>query len=251
MAGWGGLSLVLWLHHKLLRVVVRYRRSLRIESVRRLNATTVEIRAARPDGFALRYRAGQFGFFRVLARCCGIAEHPFTISSPPGSQTLAITVKALGDYSAALGSVPVGTKLLCDGPYGRFTPVRDARPYLFVAGGIGITPFLSILGAWDAAGITEPVTLIWSVRNREDLIDGRFLNGLAERHAAFTYVPVLTREQGRRIDREMLAEHVTPDILPQLAAYICGPAALRRTIARALHEMGVSRRAIRYESFSM
>jgi len=250
MAGWGGLSLLLWCGHKFVRVVLRYRRCFLVQSVRRLNDTTVALGAARPDGSLLRHRAGQFAFFRVLAACCGRAEHPFTISSPPGAKTLGITVKALGDYSAALAAVPVGAKLLCDGPYGRFTPERDARPYLFVAGGIGITPFLSILRKWDGAGFAEPVTLIWSARTRADLIDGATFEALAERHAAFNYVPVLTREQDKRVDRELLAAHVDPASVARIAAYVCGPDALRRTVTRCLRELGVANRAIFYESFA-
>jgi len=113
-------------------VVLCYRRPFRITTARRLSDSIVEIRAARADGSQLEHRAGQFAFFRLLSPVCGLKEHPFTISSPPGSATLNITVKTLGDYSAALPAAAAGAKLLCDRPYGRFTPARGAGPHLFV-----------------------------------------------------------------------------------------------------------------------
>jgi predicted ferric reductase len=253
MGAWGVLALLVHFHHKVLRVALRYRRAFRVTAVRHLTDTIVEIHAARPDRSKLEHRAGQFAFFRLLSPACGLEEHPFTISSPPGSETLNITVKALGDYSASLRALPVGAKLLCDGPYGRFTPVPGAAPYLFVAGGIGITPFLSILREWDANGIARPVTLIWSVRTGEEQIDEGFFKAAAARHAAFRFVQVLTREPGiagRRVDRALLSACFEPADAARLAAYICGPDPLRRAVIGHLRALGLPRRAIHHETFS-
>jgi predicted ferric reductase len=253
MGAWGATALLVYFYHKVLSVAVRYRRAFRVAAVRRLNDTVVEIRAARPDGSKLEHRAGQFAFFRLLSPVCGMEEHPFTISSPPGSETLHITVKDLGDYSASLPGVSVGVKLLCDGPYGRFTPVRGAGPYLFVAGGIGITPFLSILREWDSAGIAEPVTLIWSMRTRDERVDDGFFEAAATRHATFRFVPVLTRESGvagRRVDRALLSACVEPANAARLSAYVCGPDPFRRAVIGHLRDLGLERGAIQDETFS-
>jgi predicted ferric reductase len=253
MGAWGATALLVHFYHKVLRVALRYRRAFRVTAVRRLTDSVVEILAARPDGSKFEHRAGQFAFFRLLSPACGLEEHPFTISSPPGFETLNITVKALGDYSSVLPSVAVGAKLLCDGPYGRFTPVRDAGPYLFVAGGIGITPFLSILREWDAAGIAEPVTLIWSVRTRDERIDEGFFEVTATRHAAFRFVPVLTREPGAaapRVDRALLSACIGPANAARLAAYVCGPDPFRRAVIGHLRDLGLPRRAIHDETFA-
>jgi predicted ferric reductase len=253
MGTWGAAALLVHFYHKILRVALRYRRAFRITAVRRLTDSVVEIRAARPDGSKLEHRAGQFAFFRLLSPACGLEEHPFTISSPPGSRTLSITVKALGDYSAALPAATVGAKLLCDGPYGRFSPARGAGPYLFVAGGIGITPFLSILRGWDAAGIAETVTLIWSMRTGDERVDEGFFEAAAARHAAFRFVPVLTGGPGgagRRVDRALLSACVEPANAARLTAYVCGPNAFRRAVIGHLRDLGLPQRAIHDETFS-
>jgi predicted ferric reductase len=254
MGAWGVAALLVHFHHKVLRVALCYRRAFRVTAVRRLSGSVVEIRAARPDGATLRHRAGQFAYFRILSPACGLEEHPFTLSSPPGSGTLGITVKALGDYTAALPAVAAGAKLLCDGPYGRFTPARGDGPYLFVAGGIGITPFLSILKAWDAAGIAEPVTLIWSLRTQDDRIDEGFLDAAAARHAAFRFMPVLTRNPGgvgRRVDRALLGACIAPADAALLKAYLCGPDSLIRAVRADLLALGLPRRAIHAEQFQV
>lgn len=254
MGAWGAMALLVHVYHKVLRVAICCRRAFRVTAVRHLTDTVVEIRAGRPDGSTFEYRAGQFAFFRILSPACGLEEHPFTISSPPCSETLTITVKALGDYSAALPAVPVGAKLICDGPYGRFTPVRGAGPYLFAAGGIGITPFLSILKEWDTVGITEPVTLIWSMRIRDERIDEGFFAAAATRHPAFKFIPVLTHESGvgggQRVDRALLRACIEPANAAGLAAYICGPDPFRRAVIGHLRDLGLPPRAIHYEAFS-
>jgi predicted ferric reductase len=253
MGAWGATALLVHFYHKVLRLALCYRRAFRVTAVRRLADSIVEVRAARPDGRKLEHRAGQFAFFRLLSPVCGLEEHPFTISSAPGFETINITVKALGDYSAALLAATVGAKLLCDGPHGRFIPVRGAGPHLFVAGGIGITPFLSILREWDAAGIAEPVTLIWSMRTRDEQIDEGFFEPAAARHAVFRYVPVLTREPGgasRRVDRALLSAYVEPANAARLTAYVCGPDSFRRAVIGHLRDLGLPRRAIHDETFS-
>ena len=253
MGAWGAAALLFYAYHKVLRVAINHRRAFRVAEVRRLSDAVVEIRAVRPDGSRLDHRAGQFAFFRLLSPVCGREEHPFTISSPPGAAALGITVKALGDYTAALPAADIGAELLCEGPYKRFTPERGAGPHLFVAGGIGITPFLSILREWDAAGILEPVVLIWSVRTRPELIDEGFFAAMAARHAAFRYVPVMTREAGgtgRRMDRALLEACIAPLGADRLAAYVCGPAGLCRAAIGHLRALGVPRSAIHAESFS-
>jgi len=109
------------------------------------------------------------------------------------------------------------------------------------------------LREWDAAGISAPVTLIWSMRTRSERVDAGFFEAVAARHPAFRFVPVLTREPGgtgRRVDRALLRACLGPAGADRLAAYVCGPDALRRSVTAHLRDLGLPRSAIHTEAFS-
>jgi predicted ferric reductase len=253
MAGWGGIGILAWIYHKAVRVLLCLRNAYAVTRVESLGDGITRLTATPRHGQAgKRFLPGQFGYFRILSKSCGTEEHPFTIASPPNERQLSIVAKALGDYSAALAQVAPGARLLFDGPYGRFTPELNAAPYLFIAGGIGITPFLSIVADWARREITQPVSLVWSVRYCRDLVDGGLFEGLARGQDLFTYTPVITREDGgtaRRMDRELLAPIVRRRTPERLQVYVCGPAALLKAVLGSMQDIGVSRRQVHYESF--
>ncbi len=253
MGAWGTAALAAYAYHKAGRAIRRYRQGFTVADVRPRGPALVEIAIRRPGDAGLPHRPGQFAYFRFLSPVCGRAEHPFTIASAPGESSVRIVVKALGDYTAALAALPTGVRALCDGPYGRFTPARGTGPFLFVAGGIGITPFLSILSAWDTAGFADSVTLVWTARTRAELFADGFFADLAKRHATFCYVPVVTREAGSgtgRIDRALLGRLVGRDGPARLSAYICGPENLRQSAVAHLRALGLPRAAVHFESFN-
>lgn len=100
----------------------------------------------RPEGHPIHHRAGQFAFFSFNAS--GLTEtHPFSISSAPRADgSIRISVANLGNYTARLGrGVEIGTTVQVQGPYGRFFPSRGKKSQVWIAGGIGITPFLAWL----------------------------------------------------------------------------------------------------------
>src|SRR4029077_19655362 len=94
----------------------------------------------------LHAHAGQFFLWRFLARGHWLSAHPFSLSAAPDGRSLRITAKALGDHSAKLGAIPVGTRVIAEGPFGVFTVANRRREkLLLIAGGIGITPVRAIV----------------------------------------------------------------------------------------------------------
>src|SRR6478735_4553755 len=90
-------------------------------------------------------RAGQFMLWRFLTRGYWREAHPFSLSAAPGD-ALRITVDPSGDFSTALAAIPVGTRVLAEGPLGVFTSAARTRPgVVYVAGGIGVTPLRAML----------------------------------------------------------------------------------------------------------
>lgn len=251
IGGWGGLGIAVYVWHKLIRPLLNRRHGLTVEAVRALSDTVTELQLSSTP--SRRPGSGQFVYLRLLSRTCGSEEHPFTLSSAGNADKSRITIKALGDYTTRVSGVETGTRAIVDGPYGKFTPRQREGTTLFLAGGIGITPCLSILREWDAEGVAYPTTLVWSVRRESDLIDDGYLNDLQERAETFRYVQVVTRPEGEgtapgRIDRAMVAGVIEEPSATR--AYLCGPDRFRRDIVRLLRECGVPRRAIHFERFS-
>ena len=255
----GLVAVALYVRHKLFRPVVSALNAHAVASVRRLADGIVEIGLEPRGGRKTRHEAGQFAYFRFLDRTCGFGEHPFTISSAPSARGLTVTVKALGDYTAKLGSLREGATCLVDGPYGLFHPARDDRELLFVAGGIGITPFLSILRDFAEKSRQGTVTLLWSVRRRGEAFALEELRSIAARLNGFRFRVLVTGEPSfaadtpdGRIDARLLGEELGRFSSPRgVKGFVCGPDAFRRSVQTLLLEAGIPERSVFYEAFSL
>lgn len=215
--------------------------------------TVRTFRLARPASWT--FEAGQF--LTVRAQVDGRPQvRCYSISSAPESTGyMEISVKRQGLVSGTLhATLRPGMPLLVKPPAGRFTyPAGDDRPIVLVAGGVGITPLISMLRHGVAADPGRPVTLLYSARGSRELAFWGELNGLTTRHPHVRVVGTVTDPDGGwegrvgRIDRALLTACV-----PEAAHSVfmmCGPAALIGDIRDALLEMGVPERQVRSELF--
>lgn len=195
------------------------------------------------QGRQMRHQPGQFAIFSFAQK--GLAEpHPYSLSAPPKEDgSLEITVKALGDYTHRLGrDLSVGTLAHVQGPFGRFTRHGSRGPELWIAAGIGITPFLAWLEALDEAQ-TEPIHLFWAVRSRDEA--PHLDRVMAVAHPAVT-VHLFVSSEGARVSGDGIAEVAD---LHNARAWFCGPAPMRRMLQRDLARHGISARRFHYEEF--
>ncbi len=227
---------------------IRYR----IRHVDRVANNLVELRLEPAGRRRIRYRAGQFVYLTPLDR--GLAaghgeEHPYTISSAPEEPEIRIAIKDLGDASRALQSVKPDTPVILEGPYGDFFPdTESGAPELWVAGGIGITPFLGRTRHLAEAGGRADVHLIYCV---QDEARARFLEELRElasRISGFElHVHYFYREGP-------LDEAFVTTCCPDLASrhfYVCGPEPLNRLVRSIARSNGVPGSKIHSEEFEL
>ncbi len=213
------------------------------------NVTTLVI-----DGDHFDYLPGQFLYFQKEGFHRLLDKNPFTMSSAPHEPFLAITAKALGDLSEEFKNVELGRKVYLDGPYGIFSHLLHPNPNIvFLAGGIGITPFISMLKHMDEFGTdSKRVTLFWGIPSDKDFIMKDFLYDLEEKLEHFTLLPVMSEQpewpghQGF-IDIDLIAEYV-PDYTSALYM-ICGPVPMKEALEKALLKSGVPKKHIFYEFF--
>jgi ferredoxin-NADP reductase len=219
-------------------------------------------RMLRPEDF--EYAAGQFLTVRVqvdgkpLVRC-------YSISSPPGATGyLEISVKRQGVVSGMLhATVRPGSMLSVKHPAGKFTyPGGDDRPIVFLAGGVGVTPLISMFRHATASEPMRPATLILSVKEERQVPFRHELELLAERHPQAKVAIVssggpfalvagggaagIGRFAGR-INEDLLRKLV-PDVANTIFM-ICGPGAMMEAMKELLSSLGVPPGQIRYEAF--
>jgi predicted ferric reductase len=196
----------------------------------------------------LRARAGQFFTWRFLARGHWWTAHPFSLSQAPDGQSLRITVKALGDHTAAVARIPIGTRVAVEGPFGTFTESsRRSSKLLLLAGGIGITPVRALMER--ARG---DVVVLYRALTEADVVFRDELEALADRRGLELHYLVgdHAAEDGAHLLTPQHLRALVPDIAER-DVYVCGPPAMTDVAVQNAREAGASRRRIRAERFAL
>jgi len=210
-------------------------------------------RIARPDGFD--FSAGQFVPVRVRAEG---KEHVrcYSISSSPGATGyLELSVRRIGLVSGSLhATLRPGSMLSIMHPAGSFTyPAGEDRPLVFIAGGVGITPLMSMARHAVATEPMRPATLLYSIRTEEDFAFRDEIRFLDRRHPQFrAFVAVSEGTAGPGFFPGMLNESLFLTTVPDIAhttCMLCGPPPMRDAITAVLLGLGVPRAQIHYEIF--
>lgn len=214
--------------------------------------------AVAPRGHAgFDYAPGQFAWITVRRSPFAMKEHPFSFSSTPSRPgRLEFTIKELGDFTRSVHTITPGETVYVDGPYGAFTldPVSSAG-CVFVAGGIGIAPIMSLLRSLHDRRDTRPLVLVYAYRVWDRLT---FREELAELEASLRLKVVWvlleppeewTGETGL-ISRELFDRHLPPG-REGLHYYVCGPTGMIDAAERALHALGVPGSRVHSELFDL
>ena len=147
--------------------------------------------------------------FSIRAGEIGNQFHPFSITSAPGERTLRITVKAIGDYTSVLRRLEEGAEAIVEGPFGSFSNLGLAQPrQIWAAGGIGVTPFLSMarsLGDGDG----PPVHFYYCVERPEEAHFLDEFRAIAARRDDFE-VTVVSRDRDGFLTRRPPRGRATP-----------------------------------------
>ena len=241
--------------------VVIYR-LVRIAVVRRKPYEVMEVRQEAEDiwslffrGRPIDFRPGQFMFVQLLRDGHLSSAHPFTISASPTAEHLSITPKKLGDFTASIKETKVGDKAFIDAPYGVFSFLNYGfgEP-VFIAGGIGITPFMSMLRYIYDENPDLKVTLFWANRSERNLCFKGELEKMQEELPCFRAVLVMSDQpdwQGEKghIKAPMLLNYL--ETVKDKEFYICGPPAMTRATMEELKQLQVPPAMIHSELFEL
>ena len=235
------------------------RRSYVVEAVTEAagDAITLEVRADEHDG--VPFHAGQFAWLKIGSSCFVFEEHPFTIASTADApHRKQFTIKALGDFSELLRGLRPGRRVFLDGPYGQMTidGLESSWGFVFIAGGIGVTPMLSMLRTLADRGDRRQHLLLLGVRTERDIVLRPEIERLRERLAltvvyALQQPPQAWQGESGRIDGALLDRQLPAHGLQYLDYFLCGPPAMVEAVTEQLRERGVPVRRIHTERFEV
>ncbi|MEX1033112.1 MAG: ferric reductase-like transmembrane domain-containing protein [Cellvibrionaceae bacterium] len=223
----------------------------RVTEVNKVANDVVEISAQAVDRH-LQYRAGQFVYLTSYDRSLSAGygeEHPYTLSSSPDESQLRITIKDLGDASRAMQTIKSGSDLRVEGPYGAFFESEyDEDSELWIAGGIGITPFLGRARFLRETCSEVDVCLIYCVQDETRALFADQFREIAEQLPGFNFQLHYFYQQGP-LNMDFIQTHC-PNYTNR-GAYICGPLPLLGLARKLLIVGGVPLSRIQTEEFNL
>src|SRR5690348_8680108 len=217
-----------------------------VADVRRPNKTTLDV-SLTPVHKQLTFAPGQFVFL-ALGGSGGWQRHPFSVSSAPSNPRLELTIKASGDYTRDLyDQVRPGVPAKLTGPFGGFDYRQGGQNQIWIAGGIGVTPFLSWIRSIDGR-FDRRVDFFYSVAHADDAVDLDEIRAIAERHPSLRFHLVSADSDGR-LTPEAVMHEASPALSPWF--YMCGPPAMMKAFSAGFRKLGVPASRIRWEQFDV
>jgi len=221
---------------------------------------TMLFRFEKPEGFA--HIAGQTVDLTLVDPKETDAEgnmRTFSIVASPQEDTFAIATRMRDTaFKRNLRDMALGTELYLAGPFGSFTLHENTkRAAVFLSGGIGITPFHSIIKDATEKHLPHKLVLFYSNRRPEDAAFLTELQSLAKQNTNFTLVATMTEMEksaqtwdGERgyITADMIKKYVHDDMMP--IYYLAGPPAMVAAMLKMLTDSGVSKDDIKFEEFA-
>jgi predicted ferric reductase len=222
-----------------------------VESVDEVGDAITEI-LLKPKGRSLRAAPGQFIYVSFDADAVNKEPHPFSISSSPEAAHLRISIKQLGDWTQDVAQIKPGRSGRVWGPYGHFTKLALAQPLMplvMIGGGIGITPFLSLVGSEAFARRDGKSTLVYAIPDRSSAV---YLEELRTREDALPHFTLSAHysDEAGFVDRAYL-KSVLEQPLHHCLFLVCGPPPLRAAMHTLLAVAGVSARQVIMEDFEI
>ncbi len=240
------MGVLAYLYKQFLWERLRKRIPYTVRQVRKLNGTVAEV-TLQPAASRLAHRAGQFTYVHFDSDPTLREPHPFTISSGPQEEDLRLSIKSSGDWTQHLHDhLQAGANAYLDGPYGEFDYRKGGERQVWIAGGIGITPFIS----WVRDLREDPrqsIDLYYTTTVPEETL---FAEEIREAAAGFANLRVHISHSTR--DGRLTVEKILASSGDAAGKdfFLCGPPAMIEAFRAALLEKGVKAGRIHYEEFN-
>ncbi|HJW13909.1 MAG TPA: ferredoxin reductase family protein, partial [Thermoanaerobaculia bacterium] len=253
------VALGFWLYAHVARPRLLLRQAFRVVETRPEAPRVWTLTLEPEDGRPFHFTPGQFQFLRLHGAGVPSEEHPFTIASSPGRpRRISLTIKESGDFTAGIGRVRPGDRATVHGPFGRFSHTlhREEKDLVFVAGGVGITPFMSMLRHMRDRFEAPRVLLVYASRSAEDVLFAEELEAMEAGgrprlrvvHVLADATPSWAGATGR-VDADRVVGLCGG--VEGKAFYLCGPPPMMKTLIHGLKRAGVSPSRVHADYFSL
>ncbi len=243
------IGLAAFVYKTLVGNIVIRKYKYKVSSVQVVAGNVVQVLMT-PLAATMHYKPGQFVFVKFSGGGPHVTGewHPFSISSSPKDPGLELSIKGLGDYTNALVNLQVGATATVEGAYGRFSYVNyKVKDQVWIAGGIGITPFLSMLKDLPPEG--HRVDLYYAVKTASEMIDRDKLAQHSHARENVRVIPYIGDQQPGHLDIDFIEKNSGE--LKGKDFYICGPPPMMQGLKKQLRVHGVPATSIHSEEFGM
>lgn len=205
---------------------------------------------ALPVGKKIDYKPGQFAYISFSNETLGSEQHPFSFSSSPQEDELRFSIKMLGDYTVKIPAIQKDDFIYIKGPYGRFGDIylKGTKPLVWIVGGIGITPFLSMLRYAKHLLHGRTIEMFYCFTTREEGVFVDEIHKLIQDKKSIHLHEWCSTEKGRiSLSQIEIILHQYPEYDVQL----CGPQPMMNSLQTQLKNRGISDERIVFEKFQM
>ena len=173
--------------------------------------------------------------------------HPFTLCNHPKDSHISILVKNRGDFTRSLHQhLKVGDLVHLDGPYGRFDYTKMGQPQIWVAGGIGIAPFIAWTKHLTATKHLNTIDLFYCVHKKEDAVFLDAFHRISKEFPQF-HISLFCSEENQRLTAKRIQE--SSSAFHESSILMCGPKRMTYDLYKQFRHLGVQRKNIIFEDF--
>jgi predicted ferric reductase len=241
----GGLGAAAYVYRELFARFFVPTHDYTVSDIQRPNDTTTDI-SLEPVREPLAFVPGQFVVLS-FGGPSGWQRHPFSVTSAPSERRLGVSIKATGDYTRDLhDTLRPGTPAKAVGPFGGFDYRQGGHEQIWIAGGVGITPFMSWIRSLDAL-FDRSVAFYYSVRQAADALYLKEIEAAARQHPSLRVNVVETDLDGLLTAEKASKGHPGTDVW----VYMCGPPPMMTALSRGFRELGFPASRVRWEQFDV
>lgn len=221
-----------------------------LSGISKINDDVIELNLKPLEG-GIKFLPGQFIFIRFEGEGQISESHPFSISSRnTNTGDLSVAVKVLGDYTSILESTKIGAACFLEGPFGVFSYKKvQSKKQIWMAGGIGITPFLGMARQIDFEKDGEyKIDLFYSVKDQKETAFAEELKNIADRNKNLKFHLHFSDKFG----------YITADAVLKKAGnsketeiFLCGPGGFMQSLRSQFVNLGFDNKKIYSEEFSL